>query len=73
MWLATYYAPSVPLGDTNKYLSLSLSDKMLVALLPNMALYWALKVMCGLEGKGIDFFWFMHFSSHFGDLIEYYS
>lgn len=46
---------------------------MLVALLPNMALYWALKVMCGLEGKGIDFFWFMHFSSHFGDLIEYYS
>ena len=50
LWLLSYYSLSVPLEA--RYRTLSLRDKLLAALVPNMGLHWVIKVMCGFEGKG---------------------
>jgi hypothetical protein len=51
LWLLSYYSLSVPLEG--RYRTLSLTDKLLAALVPNMGLHWVIKVMCGFEGKGM--------------------
>jgi hypothetical protein len=49
LWLVSYYAPVLTLEP--KYNSLSLGDKMASGMIPNVALYWAIKAMCSFEGK----------------------
>lgn len=50
LWIVSYYALFVPLESS--YRTLTLSSKLLAGLSPNMALHWAIKVMCSFEGTG---------------------
>jgi len=50
LWLSSYYFFFVPLEKN--YQTSSFLDKITVALIPNMALHLAIKVMSAFEGKG---------------------
>ncbi|CAL8083288.1 unnamed protein product [Orchesella dallaii] len=55
LWLSSYYFLFVPLEKN--YQSSSLMDKLTVALVPNMALHLAIKVMSAFEGKAVGAQW----------------
>ncbi len=50
LYLVSYYAMALPLQTI--YAGMSLGEKMAAALIPNMALNYAILVMTGLDGKG---------------------
>ncbi|ODM97302.1 ATP-binding cassette sub-family A member 3 [Orchesella cincta] len=55
LWLSSYYFFFVPLEKN--YQSSSFMDKITVALIPNMALHLAIKVMSAFEGKAVGAHW----------------
>ena len=50
-WIILYFAVMVPLEKSYEWLSLP--QKMLSCLLPNMALHWSVKLMYSFEAKGM--------------------